>query len=246
MESIFIQDCINTATASHKYDYAWYKLKNRYTIGDLSYLYTKYNPTSELDFYYQYINDGETNETDNRYHRGRSYVELRDICDAYMDYARTTDWNEAYHNLCYHIIVETYNGHKKERDLMNYIKSKGYRVTPTNSHEDCDLGVDLIAWKDGKKIGIQVKPISFFIGNTKSDLKSDRRLAFKKRDMAKNSGFDEVYFSIYKSYSKTDTVWVGNSKDGILHTFDEYLNSDGTTKSNLFDDGKFKQIRLEN
>lgn len=234
----FIQNCVSTKGVSYKYKDAWYKVKNRNNIGDLSYLYDKYNPTSELDFYNQYVSD--TTYTPDIRHRGRSETELNKICNDYMFYSNSTDFDEAYNNMIYHIIVETYRGHQKERDLMEYIRSKGYEVSKSSSEDDAKLGIDLICKKGNKKVFLQVKPISFFIGNGRWDLIQDRQLAFQKRTLAKQLYNCDTVFAIYK-LNGDETEWLMNDKGGFSHRFESFLDYDGHTKG-IINQGNTKKL----
>lgn len=218
---------VSTASWMNTNDYynAYYQVKSRTLVGDLSYLYKKYSPTSPEDFYNKYINDTYSKDGDVRHH-GRTQKQLMDIARRYQNISATGDELKFfYDNLVYHYFIQTYEGHKHEQEIMEYLKSKGKECKTTNPDDDAELGLDLeidIAF-------IQVKPITFFYGNRNESLINDRLLAIEKYGKAMKKYNKPTVFAIYNKVGN-QIFWLKNKNGGILHKIENLIDDEGKTK----------------
>lgn len=202
---------------------AYLKVKLRNIIGDLSYLYKKYKPTDYTDFYTKYTND---TVGDDPRHRGRSNAEIRNVAEKWRALSHSNlDVEIFYKALIFYIICATFDGHKFELDFMDYIKSKGYTVTTSDPEIDAKFGVDLVL----DNFFIQIKPVTFFIGDYNQSLLIDRRIAIEKYYKTYSTFKKPTYFAIYR---KTDNgvQWLLNKNNKYTHKISDLLNIDGTTK----------------
>lgn len=119
-----------------------------------------------------------------------------------------------------HAVVETFFGTSIENRVANYIKEKGRQVIK-DENLDRTYGIDLLveSKNKGKFVGIQIKPISFFIGK-KQDLVEDRQKAFEKFDKlrAERPDIEQLFFVIYKKEGKGVVKYLYNN-DNIFHEF---------------------------
>ena len=88
---------------------------------------------------------------------------------------------EFFDDIVCHVIIETFDGHQAEKELMNVLTRYGYDVEETEGDMDAEYGVDLIVRKNGEfKEFIQVKPLSTFV-RTNPSLIEDRSHFFMKQ-----------------------------------------------------------------
>ena len=100
--------------------------------------------------------------------------------EQYMDY------------ITYVNVIQTFNGHINEVMLVKYIQRKGYADAHKASGKlDSQYGVDILYKNDTR--GVQVKAITFFLGN-KSSVVHDR-LSIKplKDEVEEKFGIDMKY-----------------------------------------------------
>lgn len=203
----------------------WYSIISRNTMGDMMYLLNKYNPQSLEDFYNKYTHDTDE-DTPPRY-RGRSEGEIMEIAQNYKDKCDDDTPIEDYvKNTLLHLIVETWDGYIREKQFADYAEKKGYTVRKSNTEDDAKLSIDFILSKDEKDVAmIQVKPLSYFIGNENESLKFDRKQAIIKCDKA------EAKYQLpmlYVLYNHNDFE---RSKSGkITNRLKNLVYPDGTTK----------------
>lgn len=119
-----------------------------------------------------------------------------------------------------HSVIETFFGTTIENRVANYIKEKGRQVIK-DENLDRTYGIDLLVEsKDkGKFVGIQIKPISFFIGK-KQDLVEDRQKAFEKFNKlrAERPDIEQLFFVIYKKEGNGMVKYLDNNGN-IFHEF---------------------------
>lgn len=158
-------------------------------VGDNSKLYAKLKPISYQDFFDKYTTYLPTPnyipknlKGDKEY--GRSIEHLQMLAGRYKELVNddTFTLEEFFDDIICHVIIETFDGHKPEKELVKILSEKGYDVEETSGVMDSEYGVDLIVKKDGVvKEYIQVKPISTFLGNKNISLKNDRANFFNKQ-----------------------------------------------------------------
>lgn len=219
--------CIETSYLTQKCNMAFYKINSRQSIGDLSYLFQKYQPTDYQDFYNKYTTDTKCKD---RRHCGRSEEELLVIAERYKAFAKSDLPVEIFfNNLIWHIIVQTFEGHRKEIELKQYLINKGFNVKNVKSDLDAEYAIDLLISKGDQKAFIQVKPISFFMGNSNQSLLNDRLLAIKKYKKALDKfGLHTIYCVYKKEGNKVE--WLTNEKGGLGHKLNSLLADTGITK----------------
>lgn len=220
-----IEELRETAWMTKRHNYQWYKLNNRNTIGDMMYLIAKFKPTSIQDLYDKYVTDGEISEETDRRHRGRTEDELYAIAEMYKEMCNDDIPIETYlKNVIWHTIVQSYDGYAKEMKLIDFIQGLGYKAVKADSDDDCELGIDLFIYKgDEMKYAIQLKPISFLIGNHNQSLKYDRQKAILNTDKVKNKYGVPTYFVFYRP----DGTYLENGNGGITHKITDYSTKQG-------------------
>ena len=215
-----------TAWMTKEFNLVWYKLNNRNNVGDMSYIYHKLQPTDYQDFYTKYTQDAYTDETIQ--HKGRTEVYIIDIARKYQAYSGRYDITlyTFFLNVLWHIIVQTFDGHKKENELINWLKGKGIDARPADSTLDAEYGVDIVIYNENQpKQFLQCKPISFFKGNLNESLKNDRKISLKKYQKSYNIYGIRTY---YTAYSR-DGRWL-KQNNKYCFKLETMINSDGTTR----------------
>lgn len=122
-----------------------------------------------------------------------------------------------------HAVIETYNGGFSEQILKMYLNKCGKNVKKANGLLDIRYGIDLIILnKDGKtESGLQVKPISFFLGK-KDDLIKDREKVFKSFEELKindNFNINRMFFIVWKYVDDEIKFLDYGDGFGIFHEF---------------------------
>jgi hypothetical protein len=98
---------------------------------------------------------------------------------------------------------------------MDWFTYYGGEVSKASEYEDRVLGVDIWVKYKGKKYGIQIKPISFIIGNNNESLIRDRKKALKR----------DVFFIFY--YNDGSYLKDANHKNQIFWRLKQFINTDG-------------------
>ena len=185
-------------------------------IGNCTNICRKHHPTDYKDFFEKYIAYGKENLGKMTIiDRGLSFDELIELAMKFRDLALKKGIDlplEDYLNcaIC-HIIIETFDGQKAEREFRDFLEKRGYGIKLLDGVEDSTYGVDIIAVKDGKESGIQVKPISFFTKFPKEDLADDQKNLFDKFVKAKREKGLTTYFVVYKMENGV-RKWMVNDK----------------------------------
>ena len=170
-----------------KHNKLWKTISGRPYVGNCSYLYATLKPTSYQDFFDKYINFiSPVNEGDklkkNQFY-GRTIADLVRLATYYQEQANDENFTleEFFDDIVCHVIIETFDGHKAEKELMKVLTDYGFDVEETEGDMDAEYGVDLIVRKNGEfKEFIQVKPISTFV-RTNPSLIEDRSNFFMKQ-----------------------------------------------------------------
>lgn len=102
------------------------------------------------------------------------------------------------------LAVDTWRGGMMQEYAISLINAEGWDARTANEQED-KQGIDLVAVKDGQKINIQIKPISFF-KCTNPICKYKRALLFDK------CHDNNIYIMIYDG-----DIFVLNDKNKYLH-----------------------------
>lgn len=242
--SLFItnDEFIKSKIKLKKYNQEWKKYSARKYVGDCSYLFEKLKPSSYKDFYEKYINDGKktsgsTNIDD--YHRGRTEWEIIDnakylydtICKRYPD--DNVNFVDCLNVTVGHTIHETYDGHIVENIVDEMFNKKGLKTIKPCGDADTLYGIDRFCYIDDKlQFTSQIKPISFFLGNSNRSLIEDRISAFNKGRKAQEVFNVKMYYIIYDGSvsSENNVGFVCKSNNKMAFELSELCNGDGTVK----------------
>ena len=187
------------AQAKHKeWDEIWHSLNSMENLGNCSYLYKKYGcPNSYQEFYDRYTTDTEVGAIDN----GRSQECLEAIA---MRLKEKTDgsYEDCINYIYKKVILDTVDGGKYERKFNTTISEYGLEVKEPTYFEDSRYGIDKKVYMDGRLICfIQIKPKTFFMGNSNEWLKTERRNAIYKIERCNSMYKVPTYFVIYDKAS---------------------------------------------
>lgn len=212
-ETINKSDFKRTNCISKKYNTHWKLFAGRKSIGDCSNLFQRLCPTDYYDFYVKYTKDGEDtvlNRSEFIY-SGRTEEEIKSIAEKYRDECNDYSYplEDYIKNVYMHTIIETFDGQLKERQVNQILTNFGYTYEKPNNDEDSKYGIDFKVFKEGKLIFvIQVKPISFFIGNKNQSLINDRKNAFKKEALVREKFNVPTYYMIYSVEENGGVKWL--------------------------------------
>lgn len=175
-------------------------------IGDCSYLYSKYRPTSYEDFFMKYVNDFN-DEFSFEEHKGckdcgRSLEQFTRLAECYYNDIEAYNKKRKKKNnvtiqMCFddlfnHVIIETFDGKIVERFLADLIRNSSdeFLVEECYGNKDSEYGADIIVRKvnDPKYVRyLQVKPNTFFMETKNKSLIEDRKNAIRKEYKLKNN-----------------------------------------------------------
>ena len=205
----------------------WYKLNSTSNVGCMTYLYRKYNyPATYQDFFNAYVQDHKKNSKIN----GRSIEYLTKVASnlSILD-GNKCDISIYFDYVVQKLIIDTFNGLQKEFEAKELIENHNLQVEEPTYSEDTDLAIDMKVKKNNMvKCAIQVKPHTFFLGNSNRSLVNDRRLAIKKENKVKDNLKIPVYYLIY---NKNSGQWIKTESGKLLHHLNNLVNEDGTTKN---------------
>lgn len=177
----------NKNRIAKKHNKLWKSISGRPFVGNCSYLFAKLKPTSYQDFFDKYVEfvnpiyEGAKLKKNQFY--GRSLDDLTRLAEYYQEQADDSNFTleEYFDDIVCHVIIETFDGHQAEKELMTVLTRYGYDVEETEGDMDAEYGVDLIVRKNGEfKEFIQVKPLSTFV-RTNPSLIEDRSNFFMKQ-----------------------------------------------------------------
>ena len=208
-----------TNRISRKYNKQWKKFAGRNSIGDCSNLFQRLQPTDYYDFYVKYTKDGEetVHNRETYKHYGRTEKEIEEVARNYMNECGNTSFSfdEFVKNVYMHTIIETYDGQKKEECVNQILANLGYTYEKPQNIEDSRFGIDFKVFKENKLVFVlQIKPISFFLGNKNYSLIQDRISAFEKQMLVQNKFNVPTYYMVYKSDDDGNVSWM--SENGKL------------------------------
>ena len=150
----------------------WRKYSASSVIGECMKLCNMLNPIDCYDFELKYHQYAEENKNKLKAkERGLTKDELTELvlkykkeCERNDNTVTFTD-NEYYDCLICHIITETFYGWRRECELMEYVRSLGYKIEKPRKYEfDSKYSIDYIVYKKNSNtfdFFIQCKPISF-------------------------------------------------------------------------------------
>ena len=191
--------------------------------GHGSTLFDKLEPKSYHEFYTKLTQYAlENKDTLKVYDRGLTLEELIDVAKEFKSEVEARDTVsftlEQYMDyISYVNVIQTFNGHINEVMLVKYIQKKGYTDAHKASGElDSRYGVDILYKGDTR--GVQVKAITFFLGN-KSSVVNDR-LAIKplKEEVMIKFGIDMKYAIFDRKANK----YLVSSNGTPIFSFEEF------------------------
>lgn len=204
----------------------WYKLNNTDNLGCATYLYRKYGyPDTYQHFYDKYISDHKVDSKTN----GRNTDYLTFVAErlaAFDDYSEP--YQDYFDFIVQKLIIDTKDGMAEEEKAKKMLEASGFTCDEPTITEDLQLGIDLKVKKDDKPIcAIQVKPHTFFLGNSNWSLVNDRKRALEKEKKTKEQLKLPTYYFIY--YKNDGEFIKTNGK--YAHKLQSLINPDGTTKN---------------
>ena len=132
-----------------------------------------------------------------------------------------------YDNIVCHNFVETFEGCKKELEVIRALKKTDFKQVPSTDEDDWKYGADIIVEKNGIIHFIQVKPISFLFSMNK-DCIDDRKKIFYQfipEQIKKNGGKKIPFIWLFYDYNTKD--WIFNPlKNNFQFNIEELLDSD--------------------
>ena len=210
----------------------FYSGKNK--VGPCIALCCKYRPQSYQEFMDKYIMDAIENKDAPLSKRGRTIEELKEICvNPYYEHVckkypdKHFDYDTFFDEVICHVIIETFDGRKREREMANHCVGKGYEIEYPSNEDDSKYGIDFFCNKEGNKMFIiQTKPLSFFTSK-RNDTILDRINAFIKATNAIKKYNIPYYFTIYDS---KEDKWCRNIKRGnsVLYKLSDLYQEDGS------------------
>ena len=226
------------------YNKYWKKYSGRIFVGDCSYLYKKFKPTSYQDFYEKYTKDGEESTEEDVKRRGRTYEEIVELAKKYQEDVGDYDISLDYYikDIYMHVIIETYDGQKIEEMVSYYIEGNGYEVSQCSGDKDAIRSIDLEIKKKNREDRIQVKPISFFNGNRNLSLREDRKRIYENAVKLYEDEKKILYFIIYEIDENRECKFVAKENGKITFKYDELFDNE---KGVLYTDGRLRTPMLD-
>lgn len=191
--------------------------------GHGSTLFDKLEPESYYEFYTKLTQYALDNKNKLKvYDRGLTLDELINVAKEFKAEVENNDnvsfsLEQYMDYITYVNVIQTYNGHINEVMLVKYMQNKGYIDAHKASGElDSRYGVDILYKEDTR--GVQVKAITFFLGN-KSSVVNDR-LAIKplKDEVMEKFGIDMKY----AIFDRKDNKYLISSNGTPIFSFKEF------------------------
>lgn len=223
---------------SRKYNKQWNAIAGRGYIGDCSNLFQRLKPTSYYDFYLKYTQDGEETKHDRKTFKycGRTEEEVEELANLYKSLCKDDSFTieEYIRNIYMHTLIETYDGQMKEVYVTRLLTNMGYTYEKPNSDEDGIMGIDFKVFKNNElKFVIQVKPYSFFKGNSNKALIEDRINAFNKEQKVTNILKVPTYYMVYESFDDGTIKWL-NENGKFAFELSRLCNKDGISYNSKY------------
>ena len=202
-------------------------------IGYCMRIFERLEPVSYEDAFEKYTNSGYDTNFDSL-NRGRTKEELVAIAKRWMEECPDSMLSLAdfYDALILHIIVETYDGDVREKQVKDSLRQAGATIESVSGDEDSRMAIDIKAELNGNTFLVQVKPVSFFVGGmTNKSLNDDRKALYKKERRAREKYGANTYFR-YLLYDSFETgEWIVNTdKNKCSFSYDELLDDFGRPK----------------
>lgn len=243
-------------------------------IGDCSYLYYKYKPTSYEDFFEKYTKDYNNDFSyithTGDIHCGRSFEQFLYLSKCYLNDIQEHDKKNGdntnvtlqmcFDDLFNHVIVETFDGKIVENHLFNLIKesSDDFLAEICFGRKDANYGADIIVKKksDRKYVRyLQVKPNTFFKESKNESLIQDRINAIKKekklKEVDSNAIIEYVIYDRDALFSK-GIVLIAKKDGKTKFKINDLILDDGSLKFDIIKDftyeipGKQKENARDN
>lgn len=218
-----LKDYFNKGVVSDLYQKIY---RHPNSIGYVSELIKNINPKDYEEAYEKYLLSGVNDcAFKPKINRGRSAGELEDLAIEWKEKSGSKrPLQDFYDALVLHAVVETFDGNKTELSAANAYRKRGYTVTIPSGQDDRTCGIDFIAEKDGKKVVVQVKPVSFFRGGERNKgLVHDRVVFFAKKLLAAKR-YEGATFAVM--IHTDDNRWL--NVDGRLNfLYEELVSEDG-------------------
>lgn len=185
-------------------------------IGNCSNLFRLHMPTDVEDFYKKYITYASLHQELNIRDRGLSEEEIIKLANEYKEEVESYsekryDISEYINDMLCHIIIETFNGHISEIEVIKYLNSLGYECGYVDGYYDAKYGIDIVV-KSPTKFFIQVKPFSFFLSK-RYDTKLDQTKLYDTNNIVKEEFGINTFYVIYSKDRATGKIsWIKNKK----------------------------------
>lgn len=222
-------ECIKAKEKLKGYNYECMSIIHEHRIGSMNYIYDKFKPKNEMEFFNYWTDDSLYNKDAPSSEKGRSIYDLYDLTLEYQSMCDKDISAETYFkDILMHAIYQTWSGRKREEEIIEKLKSLGYNVTHSAYKDDSKLNIDLFVWKDGKLVfTLQIKPISTFRNNALWALTTRGKFFKMEAKAFKKYGVPHRYL-IYNTHFDTDMKWVHNdAKNRFLFSLDEICTTDG-------------------
>lgn len=194
--------------------------------GHGSTLFDKLQPVSYLDFFTK----SQTYAIENKdkmsiYERGLTIEELTALANEFankvhiLDSKITFDIQNYIDYIIYVNIIQTFDGHINEVQLVEYINKYWY----TDAHRvtgilDSQYGIDILYRNNTR--GIQVKSIKFFLGKKSSVINDRKNIKPLKDKVLKKFGIDMKY----AIYDRDKKQYLISSNGTPVFSFQEFHN----------------------
>lgn len=224
-------------------------------IGECSYLYKKYNPSSYEDFFAKYTNDFndnysfETHKGD--YRCGRSIEQLTNLAECYFNDIKKKEpkskvtVQECFDDLVNHIIIETFDGRYIERFFVDMIRqsSDDFIVEQCTGDLDTLIGIDILVKKRSDKNYVrylQIKPHTFFANTYNKSLINDRKNTFHKENLLREkidrNGLMEFIIYNRDSYYKDNEILIATKGKKTKFKLLDIIDENGYPKFDIIKD----------
>lgn len=202
-------------------------------IGYCMRIFERLAPESYEDAFEKYTNSGYDTDFDSL-NRGRTKEELIAIAKKWMEECPDSmlSLEDFYDGLILHIVVETYDGYVREKQVKDALKQAGATIETVTGDEDSRMAIDIKAELNGNTFLVQVKPVSFFIGGMSNKaLNDDRKALSKKERRAREKYGTNTYFRylLYDSFNTGEWI-VNTSCNKCSFSYDELLDDFGRPK----------------
>ena len=202
-------------------------------IGYCMRIFERLAPVSYEDAFEKYTNSGYDTNFDSL-NRGRTKEELIAIAKKWMEECSDSmlSLENFYDGLILHIIVETYDGYVREKQVKEALSNVGATIETVTGDEDTKMAIDIKAELNGNTFLVQVKPVSFFVGGMSNKaLNDDRKALSKKEKRAREKYGNKTYFRylLYDSFNTGE--WIVNTNcNKCSFSYEELLDDFGRPK----------------